>query len=331
MHKIAVSMGDPAGIGPEVILKALAERATAESGIYYVFGDASTLYESSRMAGLPFHWPVISLDSFRQHAPGESCVVDLANVHGRLAMGTERAEYGRAAMEFIESAVYFCMDGTVDALVTAPINKKSIHLAGFDFPGHTEFLATLTDTQRFAMSFHAGNIWTVLTTTHMPLSEALKRIQKDHLVDIIRLAYRELRPFVPNPVLAVASVNPHGAEGGLFGIEESMEIAPAIEECRHADIPVCGPYPADTVYLRALKGEFSIVVTHYHDQGMIPVKLMSFGKAVNITLGLPFLRTSVDHGTAFDIAGRGIASPESMLETLRLTLELLRQRDRLGR
>ena len=140
-----------------------------------------------------------------------------------------------------------------------------------------------------------------------------------------------VRPFVPHPVIAVASVNPHGAEGGLFGIEESMEIAPAIEECRQADIPVCGPYSADTIYLRALKGEFPIVVTHYHDQGMIPVKLMSFGKAVNITLGLPFLRTSVDHGTAFDIAGRGIASPESMLETLRLTLELLRQRDRLSR
>jgi 4-hydroxythreonine-4-phosphate dehydrogenase len=330
MYKVALSMGDPAGIGPEVILKSLSENPGAKIGILYVFGDASVLYETSRSLGLPFHWPVISIESFRQHIPNESCIVDLANVHGRIHMGTEKIEYGRASMEFIEAAVYSCMEGTLDALVTAPINKKSIHLAGFDFPGHTEYLAALTNTQQFAMSFHSGNIWTVLTTTHLPLSEALKRVRKDHLVSIIQLAYRELRPFVANPALAVASLNPHGAEGGLFGMEESMEIAPAIDECRQAGIPVSGPYSADTIFLRALKGEFPIVIAHYHDQGMIPVKLMSFGKAVNVTLGLPFLRTSVDHGTAFDIAGRGIASPESMLETLRLTLELLSERDALS-
>ncbi len=328
MPRIAISMGDPAGIGPEVVVKALKETQSISGSdtTYYIFGDVAVLYEICKVLGIRFELPVVSVDNFRQQAPDVTCVVDFSNVHGRLHFGVECAEYGRASMEYIEEAVFHCMSGTTDALITAPINKKSIHLGGYDFPGHTEFLAALTNTQRYAMSFNTGNIWTILTSTHLPLGEAVNKVKRDHLVAVIQLAYQELQKYGLDTTIAVASLNPHGAEGGLFGMEESMEIRPAVEDCRREGIPVSGPFSADTIYLRALKGEFNVVVTHYHDQGMIPVKLISFGKAVNITLGLPFLRTSVDHGTAFDIAGTGTASAESMLGTLHLTRQLLERR-----
>jgi 4-hydroxythreonine-4-phosphate dehydrogenase len=325
-RRIAITAGDPAGIGAEVVLKALRESPPPRGAAFYIFGDGSVFMENCRAMGLPFALPVIPLEAFREQAPAETCLVDFGNVHGRLHFGAERADYGRASMQYIEEAVFGCMAGRCDALLTGPINKKSIHLAGFDFPGHTEFLAALTHTREFAMSFHACNFWTVLTTTHVPLADAVGRVKRAPLAAVIELAHRELAPYVGEPAIAVASLNPHGAEGGLFGMEEGMEIVPAIADCAERGIRVSGPFPADTVYLRALRGECNIVVNHYHDQGMIPVKLLSFGKAVNVTLGLPFLRTSVDHGTAYDIAGRGIASPESMIEAARLTLELLDRR-----
>lgn len=323
MSNIAVSMGDPAGIGPEIILKSLQDLKSPPSDNLYVFGDASVLLETSRRIGLPFELPVIPLARFRQQLPPQTCVVDLANVHGRLHWGVERAEYGRASMQFIEAAVFSCLSGQLDALVTAPIHKRAIHLAGYDFPGHTEFLAALTGAPQVLMAFHAAGIWTVLGTTHLPLQEAIAGLNKGRLKGVIEMAYRELRKYVLQPRLAVAAINPHASEGGLFGMEESMVIMPAVDECRQSDIPVGGPHPADTIFLQALRGEYNIIVCHYHDQGLIAVKLLSFGKAVNVTLGLPFLRTSVDHGTAFDIAGKGVASPESLQEALRLTAEML--------
>ncbi|MBN2430461.1 MAG: 4-hydroxythreonine-4-phosphate dehydrogenase PdxA [Acidobacteria bacterium] len=325
MLKIAVTMGEPAGIGPEIILKAIGQAASYTDVRFYVFGDATVLYENARRLGMEFQWPVVPLDTCADQFPAETCIVDLANVHGRIRFGVERADYGKAAMEYIEQATYFCLAGVLDALITAPINKKSIHLAGYNFPGHTEFLASLTGTKRFAMSFHADKLWTIVGTTHLPLSRAIRLLSREHVQEIIRLTYHELKKYQPEPAIAVASLNPHGAEGGLFGMEEDMVIRPAITQCQEEGIPVSGPYPADSIYLRALNGEFNVIITHYHDQGMIPVKLISFGKAVNITLGLPFLRTSVDHGTAFDIAGKGIASSESMEEAIRLTRELLQR------
>jgi len=323
MHKIAISIGDPAGIGPEIILKSLHTAILNTDCLFYILGDASVLYETSRFLGQKFQLPIVSLESFSRQAPDETCVVDFANIHGRIRFGLENAEYGKASMQFVEQATYYCMSGRLDALITAPINKKSIHLGGYRFPGHTEFLATLTNTPYVVMSFHTDKLWTIVSTTHIPLSTAIKQAKKDHIISVIRLAYRELKKFLPSPDIAVAALNPHGAEGGLFGMEESMEIQPAVDQCREEGIPVSGPFPADSIYLRAMKGDFNVILTHYHDQGMIPVKLISFGKAVNITLGLPFLRTSVDHGTAFDIAGTGEASPESMQETIRVTRELL--------
>jgi 4-hydroxythreonine-4-phosphate dehydrogenase len=240
--------------------------------------------------------------------------------------GVESGEAGRAAAEYIEAAVELCGAGVVDAISTAPINKRALLLGGYSFPGHTEFLAHLTRAEECAMAFVAANLRIVLISTHVPLAEAIRLVRKDRIVRVTRLAERELRRWgVERPRLAVAALNPHGAEGGLFGVEESAEILPAVEECRRdGGLDVTGPYSADTVFLRAARGEFDAVISCYHDQAMIPVKCLSFGEAVNVTMGLPFIRTSVDHGTAFDIAGRGVAEHSSMVAAITLAARLAR-------
>src|ERR671917_942293 len=210
-------------------------------------------------------------------------------------------------------------------MAAAPINKRALFLGGYSFPGHTEFLAHLTGAQDCAMAFVASNLRIVLISTHVPLSEAIRLVEKDRIVRVARLTDRELRRWgIPSPRIAVAALNPHGAEGGLFGVEESSEIIPAVEACREEGLNASGPYSADTVFLRASRGEFDAVVSCYHDQAMIPVKCLSFGEAVNVTLGLPFVRTSVDHGTAFDIAGRGVAEHSSMVAAIALAAEFSR-------
>ena len=243
-------------------------------------------------------------------------------------MGREQADAGRAAAEFIEAGVRLCQAGEIDAIVTAPINKRALFLAGYSFPGHTEFLAHLTGTKEFAMTFFSPALRVALLTAHVPLAKVPEYVQKPALECLIRLIDRELRRigFI-EPRIAVAALNPHGAEGGLFGIEEAAEMIPAINTCREQDgINVVGPESGDTVFLRASRGEFDIVLSCYHDQGLIPVKCMSFGQAVNVTLGLPFIRTSVDHGTAFDIAGQGKAEHSSMIAAIKLAVELFQRR-----
>src|SRR5206468_12162901 len=225
---------------------------------------------------------------------------------------------------YIEAAVELCAAGSIDAIATAPINKRALFLGGYSFPGHTEFLAYLTGTEDYAMGFVAANLRVVLLSTHVPLSEAIRLVRRERIEDTIRLTDREVRRWgIERPRIAVAALNPHGAEGGLFGIEEVSEMVPAIDACHTRDgIDVRGPFSVDTVFLRASRGEFDAVVACYHDQAMIPVKCLSFGEAVNVTLGLPFIRTSVDHGTAFDIAGKGIAEHSSMVTAIKLAAEL---------
>jgi 4-hydroxythreonine-4-phosphate dehydrogenase len=209
----------------------------------------------------------------------------------------------------------------------APVTKGALCLGGFSFPGDTEFLAHLTGAAEYAMAFVAANLRIVLLSTHVPLAEAIRMVERDRLVKVISLTHRELQRWgIERPRIAVAALNPHGAEGGLFGVEEASEIMPAIEASRRIDdINVQGPFSADTVFLRASRGEFDAVVACYHDQAMIPVKCLSFGEAVNVTLGLPFIRTSVDHGTAFDIAGKGLAEHSSMVAAIKLAAELSTQ------
>ena len=317
-------MGDPAGIGPEVVLKAVAEEEVLRCCAPIIIGDAQLLAHNARTLDLQCGYEIMRRGERLPDRITNPIIFHLNNIDGHIEPGIESGVAGRAAAGYIEAAVELCAAGSIDAIATAPINKRALFLGGYSFPGHTEFLAHLTSTEDYEMGFVAANLRVVLISTHVPLSEAIRLVTRDRLEKTIRLADRELRRWgISHPRLAVAALNPHGAEGGLFGIEEASEMMPAVESCRAVDgINVRGPFSADTVFLRASRGEFDAVVACYHDQAMIPVKCLSFGEAVNVTLGLPFIRTSVDHGTAFDIAGKGIAEHSSMVEAIKLAAEL---------
>ena len=322
MPRIGITMGDPAGIGPEVVLKAVAEEEIRRACIPVIIGDAQLLAHTARTLDLQSGYDIVRADEdFPEHA--EPVIYHLDNISGLIEPGIESGTAGKAAGGYIEAAVELCAAGNIDAVATAPINKRALFLAGYSFPGHTEFFAHLTGAEEYAMAFVAGNLRIVLLSTHVPLAEAIRLVERDRIVKRINLTNRELQRWgIERPRIAVAALNPHGAEGGLFGVEEASEILPAIDACRRDDINVQGPFSADTVFLRASRGEFDGVIACYHDQAMIPVKCLSFGEAVNVTLGLPFIRTSVDHGTAFDIAGKGLAEHSSMVAAIKLAAEL---------
>jgi 4-hydroxythreonine-4-phosphate dehydrogenase len=282
--RVAITVGDPAGIGPEIAARAAA--------------DASVLAQCE---------PVV-------YAPPPESV---------FKRGVLSAEAGRAAYELIVQATADAQAGVVDAIATAPINKEGFRLAGLPWAGHTDLLAHLTGARHVAMMFHSDRLQVVLATVHLPLAEVPRALTREGLEATIALTAGALPLFtkVP-PRIGVAGLNPHAGEHGLFGREEETIIAPAIAKCRARGIDVSGPYPADTIFVRAVRGEFDVVVACYHDQGLIPVKLLTFGQAVNVTLGLPIVRTSVDHGTAFDIAGKGIADPSSMIAAVILAARL---------
>jgi 4-phospho-D-threonate 3-dehydrogenase / 4-phospho-D-erythronate 3-dehydrogenase len=317
-------MGDPAGIGPEVVLKAVAEEEIKRICCPVIIGDAQLLAHTARTLDLQSGYDIIRKGEQIPDLLTEPLIYHLDNISGHIELGIESGAAGKAAAAYIESAVELCAAGSIDAIATAPINKRALFLGGYSFPGHTEFLAHLTGTEDYAMAFVAANLRIVLLSTHVPLSEAIRMVERDRIVHTIALTHRELRRWgFDRPRLAMAALNPHGAEGGLFGVAEASEIVPAIEACRAADdLNVQGPFSADTVFLRASRGEFDAVIACYHDQAMIPIKCLSFGEAVNVTLGLPFIRTSVDHGTAFDIAGKGLAEHSSMIAAIKLAAEL---------
>lgn len=328
--RIGLTMGDPAGIGPEVTLKAVSSPEVLAACVPVIIGDAQYLAHWARVFGLRPGFDVVAVGSPLPADLDVPVIYHLSNVPGSIEMGKAQAACGRAAAEFIEAAARLCQAGELEAMTTAPINKSALSLAGYPFPGHTEFLAHLSGAAEFAMAFIAPGLRVALLTTHVPLAKAITLVKKDRLEVLIRLVDRELARYcgLPRPRLAVAALNPHGAEGGLFGFEEAAEMIPAIESCRLQGIDVSGPHSGDTIFLRASRGEFDLVISCYHDQGLIPVKCLSFGEAVNVTLGLPFVRTSVDHGTAFDIAGQGKADPSSMVAAIRLAVELVRQQRR---
>jgi 4-phospho-D-threonate 3-dehydrogenase / 4-phospho-D-erythronate 3-dehydrogenase len=322
--RFGITMGDPSGIGPEVVLKAVAEPEVRDVCQPVIIGDAQLLAHNARRLDLQCGYDIVRQDEELPPQADAPIIYHLNNIQGHIEPGIESGAAGKAAAQYIEAAVELCAAGTIEAIATAPINKRALFLGGYSFPGHTEFLAHLTGTEDFAMGFVAANLRVILISTHVPLAQAIELARRERFEKTIRLTERELHRWgVDRPRIAVAALNPHGAEGGLFGIEEASEILPAIEACKARDgINVSGPYSADTVFLRASRGEFDAVVACYHDQAMIPVKCLSFGEAVNVTLGLPFIRTSVDHGTAFDIAGKGIAEHSSMVEAIKLAAEL---------
>lgn len=309
---IGITMGDAAGIGPEIVLKAISDEKIRMACRCVIIGDSEFLQKTADDLRLDFEL-------------GEDIeIFDLKNLPDEFEIGVDATVTGRASAEYIKAAVQLWKDKKVDAICTAPISKKAIALGGYDFPGHTEFLADLTGTSKFAMSFFGGDLRVVLLSTHLSLRDAINLVTKDSLVELIDFSAREFGKLLGRRVrLAVAGLNPHASEGGMFGNEEQMQIVPAIEHCRNElGIDVGGPYSPDTIFLRASQGEFDAVVALYHDQATIAVKSLAFGSAVNVTIGLPLVRTSVDHGTAFDIAGKGIADASSMIAAIKLAGEL---------
>lgn len=319
---IGITMGDPAGIGPEVTLKALLNEAVDRVCRPVIIGDARFLHDCARSLGLNAVLRPFDRDAASPHDAVE--VFDLANVDPTVASGVESEAGGRAAAQYIEASVGLWQERQIDAVATAPISKHAIALAGYDYPGHTEFYAELTHTKEFAMSFFAEKLRVVLLSTHVSLLDAIKLVTTGSLVKLIDFTARNLADLLKREVtIAVAGLNPHASESGKFGTEERDEIAPAIRSCRAAGIDVSGPFSPDTIFLRGFRGEFDAVIACYHDQATIAVKSLSFGSSVNVTLGLPIIRTSVDHGTAFDIAGKGTAEASSMASAIRLAAELV--------
>jgi len=314
-------MGDAAGIGPEIIVKSLSDPQFRDSGRAVVIGDANVLRRTVTMLGLE----IAVVDFAGDKEPtGSIEVVDLANLPSDLKIGEVSAGTGKAAGEFIEKAVDLWKQGSIDAICTAPINKRSLGLGGYSYPGHTEFIASLTNTNQFAMSFFAEKLRVVLLSTHLPLAKAIECVTTESMSNLIEFTNRSLSALLKRDVkIAVAGVNPHASENGMFGTEEADSIEPAIDLCRANGIEVSGPFSPDTIFLRGFRGEFDAVIACYHDQATIAVKCLSFGSAVNVTLGLPLVRTSVDHGTAFDIAGKGIADESSMSVAIKLAGELV--------
>ncbi len=311
-------MGDAAGIGPEIVLKSLLDADIRATNRCVIIGDGRhlrDLTERRRMA--------LKLVDFGEEEVDAIEIYDLTNLNSALDIGKDQAVTGKASAECIEAAVKLWSEGRIDAISTAPISKKAIALGGYDYPGHTEFLAKLTNTEKFAMSFFADKLRVVLLTTHISLSNAIDRVTTEALIDRISFADKTIRELLGRKIkIAVAGLNPHASEGGMFGSEEAERITPAIEHCRGLGIEVSGPYAPDTIFLRGYKGDFDAVIALYHDQATIAVKSLSFGSGVNVTLGLPLIRTSVDHGTAYDIAGKWQADESSMQAAIRLAGEL---------
>ena len=319
---LALTMGDTNGIGPEILAKALARPEIRDICHPIVVGDPE-VFEAARefapdcpraevMSGFsavetPDRIPVL-LSDFRAPA---------------LAPGRLDAEAGRCAVEWLKQAIRLALQDEIDGIVTCPLNKKGIHLAGYHYEGHTEILAEMTESPDFRMCLFAGPLRVVHVSSHCPLIRVVDFIKTDRIAQSIRIGHDALlRLGLERRQVAVAGLNPHAGEDGILGQEEAVEIAPAISRCQAEGIPCSGPYPPDTVFRRMADGEFDLVVAMYHDQGHIPMKLIAMDEGVNVTLGLPIIRTSVDHGTAYDIAGQGIARPESLCAAIRLAAGL---------
>jgi 4-hydroxythreonine-4-phosphate dehydrogenase len=334
---VAVTMGDPAGIGPEVIVAAYPDLLADARPV--VVGDADVLRRAVEVVDRDLAIAAVEAvadvpgDSGGDTDPGTVPVLDLDNVDvDELAYGEVREEYGAASLAYVERAIELATAGEVDAIATAPINKQATRLAGSEYAGHTGMLADYTDTETYAMMLVEDDLRVTHVSTHVPLVEACERATRRAVRDTIDVTVDGLRDLgVDDPTVAVAGLNPHASDGGLLGTAEQSEIEPAVEDAREAGHDVVGPESPDTVFARAAGGAADCVVAMYHDQGHIPIKMLGFASddavsGVNVTIGLPIVRTSVDHGTAFDIAGEGKASPASLVDAVALAARIARNR-----
>ncbi len=320
MKKLAITTGDPGGIGPEVVVKALP--AISGECLPIVIGDLSVIKEAVSAFRVP-----LAIRKIERVDEAVSSPASLWCIHsGSLSTfkrGKPDKENGAACVRYIRKAVGLAVEKRVDGVVTAPISKEAVKLAGFPWPGHTEMLAELTGAKEYAMMLAGGPLKVILVTIHTALRNVPGLVTKERVLQTIRLARKACDMLgVGRPVIAVSGLNPHAGESGILGTEEAEEIVPAIEAAREEGIGVEGPYPPDVIFRKAYKGELDIVVCMYHDQGLIPLKMIAFDTGVNVTVGLPIIRTSPDHGTAYDIAWKGIADPSSMIEAIRMAIRL---------
>ncbi len=342
MKKLAITMGDPNGVGPEIIAKALTSSEVKRYCVPVVIGEAYIMEAALKLLNSPIK--LMSIKSPKEFKPTKDSIdiIDMHTIIPSTPLRLRRTkdgrrdfqikyfkkckptyEGGRACVSYIKKAVELALDGQVDGIVTAPISKEALKMAGFKWPGHTEMLADLTDTKDYAMMLVGGPLRVILVTIHTALKNVPNLIARHKILKTIRLAKKACKMLkIKNPGIAVAGLNPHAGEAGIFGDEEIKKIIPAIKAAIREGIPVSGPHPPDTVFHKAYKGDTDIVVCMYHDQGLIPLKMLAFDKGVNVTIGLPFVRTSPDHGTAYDIAWKGIANPSSMIEAIKLAAQL---------
>jgi 4-hydroxythreonine-4-phosphate dehydrogenase len=321
---IAITMGDPTGVGPEVIAKALAHKEVHERCLPFVVGDLQRMETAVQITKSPLQIERINGPNEIKAEPAKIYCLGVTELSPDLPFGKLAAEGGEAAYRYIKKAAELAMAHQIDAICTAPLNKEAMHAAGHKFPGHTELLASLTGTPEVSMLLVTPKLRVVHVTTHIGLLDAVAKIEPGLVERTIRRGNAAmLDAGIKRPRIGVCGVNPHAGENGLFGRgEEEQKIAPAVAACRQEGIDVEGPLPADTLFYRAARGDFDLVVAMYHDQGHGPIKVLGIETGVNITLGLPVIRTSVDHGTAFDIAGTGKADERSMIEALRQAADL---------
>jgi len=327
---IGITMGDPAGIGPEIILKLHKEEDLIKNLQIFVLGDKNILHATSKSINLPLKINLISNLKTLQNKPGFINLLNLSHLsEDKIKIKGPDKDCGKFQAFYIEKAVELAKDNLIDAIVTCPINKKSLNMAGYDFPGHTEFLAHLTGKRQVGMMLAGEKLKVILVTTHCPLMEVSAHLNKDKILSILKLANRELKSHfgISLPKIGVAALNPHAGEEGIFGDEEEKIIKPAIEEAKKEGIIASGPHPSDTLFYFATKGDYDAIICMYHDQGLIPFKLLHFFDGVNITLGLPIIRTSVDHGTAYDIVGKGIANHKSLISAVKWAGKLAKLRN----
>lgn len=317
---IAVTMGDPAGIGPEIVAKSIADKATFDVARCIVIGDKKVMEKAIEIVGTDLKVNVVESPADGDYSYGVLNMIDLDNIDmSRFEYGKINAMCGQAAFDYIKKSIEITMDKQADAVATTPINKESLHAAEVDFIGHTEIFGALTGTADPLTMFETNGLRVFFLTRHKSLRDMLDDIKKDRIIDYVERCTDALRRLgVKEGTMAVAGLNPHSGEHGLFGWEEVKEIAPAVEELKERGFNVAGPAPADSVFHQAAQGRFNSVLSLYHDQGHIATKTLDFDRTISITNGMPILRTSVDHGTAFDIAGKGIAGAVSMEEAIRL-------------
>ena len=321
---IAITIGDPAGVGPEVTVKALDRRDLYEVCRPLVTGDPGVVRTNCQSLGIS---ATVAEVSDPAEGAYQSGVIDVLpageNIPGPFPTGRIDPRCGLAAVEYITKAVSLCLEGVANAMVTAPVNKEAVNRAGIPFLGHTELIAGLCGAAEPRMMLVTSRLRVIHVTTHVALKEVPILVTADRVLSTLIAGHRAVQGLgIARPRIGVAGLNPHAGEGGLFGDEEERAIGPAVETARERGLEVSGPYPPDIVFARGMEGKFDLVVAMYHDQGHIPIKLLGFEDGVNVTAGLPIIRTSVDHGTAFDIAGRGVADPTSMVSAIRLAARM---------